>query len=202
MIIKKWLMILIILQSNVFAAYTTSESTVATIDSYTGDLSVGSSTTITYGESSVVLTDDSDSSLTLTVTMTDDSYTSAETIAGVTGTYDPSVDGNDATGVYYVAGSQVFADTVSVYFDMEFEFSQGYTYYSIGEWVLSDADFTDLYSSADDVDCSVAKSSEIVYPLQRVDGTYISADSTTSSGYAEIRQIMIDGGSSQYKVCL
>ena len=85
---------------------------------------------------------------------------------------------------------------------MEFEFSQGYTYYSTGEWVLSDADFTDMYSSADDVDCSVAKSSEIVYPLQRVDGTYISADSTTSSGYAEIRQIMIDGGSSQYKVCL
>ena len=61
---------------------------------------------------------------------------------------------------------------------------------------------TDFIASTDDVSCSDSPSTaQKVIPLQTSDGTYVSAQSDSSSGYLEVRMVILNSGSPQFLVC-
>ena len=183
----------------VYSDYTTDQDTKAEIESYTS-MAVGGNTQINYADSTWTYTNENDSSETLTIKILKTSYTVVNNIEQIEGEACSSSCGSDgSSSVNYSTtdGDMVYSNDITINLDMEFEFSEGYTFYASTSWAPGDLDSDDLYSLSEiqnnNVDCEKKLSGEFVFPLQTSDGTYVSADSSTYSGYAELRLEIVDG---------
>ena len=199
--------LLFIVQVIVYPAYSTSDTTKVGIDSY-DPLVIGGSTEVNYVETSWNYTNDDDNSQTLKITIRDTSYSAVENIVGILGS-DSSEDGGACEGACENSDSvgssnysrenfdYFYAENIMVYLGISLQFSDTDTFYGSASLdavqISSDTFYTPAEIADGSVDCESKRSSEFVFPLQTSSGEYINADSTTYSGYAEVRLIIING---------
>ena len=205
--------LLFIVQVIVYPAYSTSEDTKGGIESY-DTLEIGGNTKINYAETSWDYTNEENQPLKITIL--DTSYSAVENIVGILGSDSSEASGacegtcdSDSVGsVNYSLedDDMLYAENIMLYLDLSFQFSDTYLYYGSASLDLIQIPsdnfyYTQAQVAAGSVDCESKRSTEFVFPLQTSSGEYVNADSTTYSGYAEVRLIIVEGEAPLLATC-
>ena len=177
----------------------------------TGSLALGESITINYADTTWYYEDSTDSSSTLNITISGDSYGEVNTITQYTPGSAAAYNDGAAFGSSSLQGANldvndsadtVHAESIYINWDVTFSFSNGSDFIGSTTWNIADLLASDFVASTDDISCSDSPSTaQMVIPLQTSDGTYVSAQSDSSSGYLEVRMVILNSGSPQFLVC-
>ena len=97
----------------------------------------------------------------------------------------------------------VYGENIYLNLDFIFNFSDGTQFIgSADTWDIAALLDNDKPSSIDDISCSdTPNTAQIIIPLQTANGSYVIAETDSTSGFLEMQLIILSSGSPAFKVC-